>query len=533
MLHLWRHAAFQQLEQMPEYQLCFSEWLQNELRVKRHEDILSDDQRWQYQQWACWERYLSRPEELGGCGGDTRKLCSGLLHAVMDRPLSDPILENASSSKGFYGTGTCLPDLLSRLQELMYESLTNQSGSDGCREELWDFVSQRCSSAPVSIASKLDLQQTLHGWNRVLPALPAAMFFNIKTEGGRTSVDCRRLVEHINQQQRKVCCPSSVLPCSVTAHLLKGLLYAAVQCGRPAAEVNQVWSLIQTACPLLAVSAVRWWQQLEPVLVSLWTRLRPAELLPEPLRLVSACRRWARSLTRGRAVQTCPAAVLIRAASLHEAFRRCEEPQQNLRHVLESLSAETEHQQVLVSLFFLCMKDFLSTLLDPRDKSSERSRYLCSELLAAVATSADWLLLFGSNAPSEPNPVTLTSSDDCVRLMPWAVCSLLQQQSAGFLQRALCLPGFLHSAVLWYLSVLQLFLDGATPPAASEQQVEPSHLLSNTKHFVLSLVSQAPPAALSSIQLTQLERQCADLDPELAAALCVHLEPLSPELDFL
>lgn len=41
--------------------------------------------------------------------------------------------------------------------------------------------------------------------------------------------------------------------------------------------------------------------------------------------------------------------------------------------------------------------------------------------------------------------------------------SLLLQQSAEFLQRALCCPGFLHAAILWYLSVLQLFLEGDTP----------------------------------------------------------------------
>ncbi|XP_015256133.1 PREDICTED: Fanconi anemia group A protein-like [Cyprinodon variegatus] len=45
-LNLWKHAAFQQLEQMPQFRLCFSEWLNYELRVQRHEDILSDSQRY-------------------------------------------------------------------------------------------------------------------------------------------------------------------------------------------------------------------------------------------------------------------------------------------------------------------------------------------------------------------------------------------------------------------------------------------------------------------------------------------------------
>ncbi|MED6295118.1 hypothetical protein CHARACLAT_028164 [Characodon lateralis] len=113
--------------------------------------------------------------------------------------------------------------------------------------------------------------------------------------------------------------------------------------------------------------------------------------------------------------------------------------------------------------------------------------------------------------------------------------SLLLLQSAEFLQKALCCPGFLHDAILWYLSVLQLFLAGDTYTELPEKKVEPSQILKDTKQFVMSLISQAPPAALSSSQLRQLECQCAELDPELAAALSVHLDPhrLGPEVDFL
>ncbi|KAM4734789.1 Fanconi anemia group A protein isoform 2-T2 [Anableps anableps] len=531
-MHLWRHAAFQQLQQLHQYQLCLSEWLHDELRVQRNEDVLSDTQRQEYQQWACWELYLPRPEEQGGCGGDSRKLCAHLLTAILEQSPRDLNLENLDCSPG--SSGTCLPDLLSRLQ-VVYEAERSDRADLG--NFLLQLVSQRCSSSSGSFSSKLGLQRTVLAWNRVLLALPAGIFFNIKTEGGRRSLDCSQLVEHINQHQRKVCPAATVLPCALTAHLLKGLLYAAGRCGHPAGELNQAWSQMSTTCPLLVVSAVRWWQQLSPVLVSLWTRLRDAEPLPEQLQLLSACRRWAHSLSPGPVVQMPPAAVLVRAASLHEAFRGGEEHQQNFRAVLDSLDPEreAEHQQVLVSLLFLYMKDFLSELLDPQAKSSEKSKSFCSELLAVLVNSADWLLLFRSNEP-EPNPVTLTASDDCSRLMPWAVCSLLLQQSAEFHQRALCCPGFLHSALLWYLSVVQLFLDGDTPPSsASQQKVEPAQIMDRTKQFALSLIWQAPPAALSSSQLRQLQSCCADLDPELAAALSVHLDPhsLSPEMDFL
>ncbi|MEQ2297773.1 hypothetical protein AMECASPLE_038084 [Ameca splendens] len=84
------------------------------------------------------------------------------------------------------------------------------------------------------------------------------------------------------------------------------------------------------------------------------------------------------------------------------------------------------------------------------------------------------------------------------------VFSLLLLQSAEFLQKALCCPGFLHNAILWYLSVLQLFLTGDTYTALPEKKVEPSQILKDTKQFVMSLISQAPPAALSSSQLRQV-----------------------------
>lgn len=104
------------------------------------------------------------------------------------------------------------------------------------------------------------------------------------------------------------------------------------------------------------------------------------------------------------------------------------------------------------------------------------------------------------------------------------VLSLLQQQSAAFHQRALRCPGFLHSATLWYLAALRLFLDGEAPASVRQVsevlsghrtfrtnsncgpvlQVEPTRVLDRTKQFVLSLIRQAPAAALSCSQWRQV-----------------------------
>ncbi|XP_037538601.1 Fanconi anemia group A protein [Nematolebias whitei] len=548
-LRLWSHTAFQQLQQQSQYRLCFLEWLKNELRVQRSEDVLSDTQRQEYQQWACLELYFTRPEEEGGCEGDMKKLCSSLLSAIMDQQLSDPSSENPSSQAHVSGTGTCLPDVLSRLQELVYEmEITNLSGTCGHRSDLCDFlfeaVSQRCSpavtSASLSVSIELALQQTVHAWSRVLLALPAVLFIRTKTEGGSTTLVCDKLIDHVNQHQRKVCFPAGVLPCHLTGHFLKGLLCASVQCGRPAEEFNKAWSQMSTRCPLLVVSTVRWWQQLSSALFSLWSRLRGGESPPGQLQLLTDCRLWACSLEEGQVIQTPSAAALLLAASLHRSWQGSKGNNLSFSAALNSLrpDRDAKHKQVLVFLLFLCMKDYLSALMYPQEKGREKAEYFCTELLNVLVNSADWLLIFKSNDQSLYQSATLLTSDECSRLMPWAFCSLLPEQRAELLQRAVCCPGFLHTTISCYIAVLQLFLDGDTPtPTAglSKKQLEPSQILNHTKQFILNLISKSSPTDLSSGQLRQLELQCVDLDPELAAVLSVHLDPhsLSPEMDFL
>ncbi|XP_070763444.1 Fanconi anemia group A protein-like [Enoplosus armatus] len=540
--HLWRHPAFHQLEHAPQHELLFSEWLANELRVQRGEDALSDPERQEYQQWACLELYLPRPVEQGGCGGDVKNLCSHLLDAIMDMGQHGQSLEKLDHRE----TGTCLPDLLSRLQECVYEmEVTDLSGSRGSRADVCDFlfesVSEKCSSAATSaspsISAELSLQHTLNAWNRVLLALPAVLFIKVTTEGGRTTLDCNKLIEHVNQHQRKVCSPAGLLSFHLTAHLLRGVLCAGVRCGRSGEGVNKAWSQISLRCPLLLVSAVHWWERLSPVLLSLWRRLCDGEPLPEQLQLLTDCQDWACSLEKGPSSSPAPAAAaLLLAASLHRAWRgRGCDNQDFSATLIHMLRPErgTQCRQMLVFLLFLCVNDYLSALLYPQEKSHQKARTSCKDLLPALVDSADWLLIFKSNEQGVYQSVSMVTSDEHTRLMPWAFYSLLLQQSAELLQRATSCPGFLHTAVLCYISLLQLFLEGNAPTPAN--QTEPFQILSQAKQFLLRAISRSSPAALSPSQLRQLESQCADLDPEVAAALSVHLNPriLSPEMDFL
>ncbi|XP_059191150.1 Fanconi anemia group A protein isoform X2 [Centropristis striata] len=546
--HLWRHPAFSQLEDTPQYQLLFSEWLANELRVQRSEDALSDPERQEFQQWACFELYLTRLEEQGGCGGDMQNLCSHLLNAIMDQQLSNQSLEKLD--RRVSETGTCLPDVLSRLQELIYEmEATDRSGSRGRSADVCDFlfeaVSQRCSSAvtssSASINTELSLHHTLNTWNRVLLALPAALFIKVKSEGQRATLECNTLIEHVNQHQRHVCSPVGLLSCHLTSHLLRGVLCASVRCGRSGEEVNKTWSKISLHCPLLLVSTVHWWERLSPVLLSMWHRLSGGEPLPEQLQLLTDCQNWACSLEKGPSASPVPvAAALLLAASLHRDWKGRGGNKQSISAGLNVLRSErgTQQRQVLVFLLFLCVNDYLSSLLYPQERSHQKAKDFCTDLLLVLVDSADWLLIFKSNEQGVYQSITMVTSDEFTRLMPWAFYSLLLQQSSELLQRAVCCPGFLHTAVHCYIQLLQLFLEGHTlPPAAepSDNQMEPFQILSHTKQFLLRTISRTSPTALSSSQLRQLESQCAELDPEVAAALSVHLDPhsLSPEMDFL
>ncbi|XP_034445145.1 Fanconi anemia group A protein isoform X2 [Hippoglossus hippoglossus] len=546
---LWRHAAFHQLQNTPQYQLSFSDWLVNELRVQRSEDALSDPERQEYQQWACLELFLPRAEEQGGCGGDMRILCSRLLDAVMDQQLKDQSLEKLHQRAS--ATGTCLPDIISRLQEFVYEmEVTGLSGSRSGRADvcdfLFEFISRRCSSTvssvSPSVSSELSLQHTLNTWNRVLLALPPLLLVKLKVEGGRTTLDCTTLMQHVNQHQRNVCSPAGLMSSHLTSHLLRGVLSASVSCGRPREEVNKAWTQISVHCPLLLTSAVRWWERLSPVLSSLWSRVCDGEPLPEQLQLLADCGHWAHSVARclSPPPPMPPAPALLLASSLHRAWRGRGGGNQSFGAALNMLRPErvSQDRQVLVFLLFLCVNDHLLTLLCLQEKSDEESLSLCSDLLCVLVDSSDWLLIFKSSEQGVYQSVTMVTSDEFTRLMPWAFYSLLLQQSAELLQRALRCPGFLQAAVLCYTSLLQLVLDGHAPASAAEppeKQLDPSQILSQAKMFLLRVISQTSAAALSSAQLRRLESQCADVDPEVAAALSVHLgaPSLSPEMDFL
>ncbi|CAL8262683.1 unnamed protein product [Merluccius merluccius] len=543
-LQLWRNPSFSQLAQLPQYQLSLSEWLATEIRVQRDEDILPDPDRQEYQQWACMECYLSGPVEQGGCGGDMRVLCTLMLNAIMDQQAGS--LER--SGQRLSDTGTCLPDILSRLQELVYEmQLNGHRGREEVCHFLFELLSVRCSSSGTSdsqsISRELRLQQTLHAWNRVLLALPAELFVAVSNTDERWTLDFNSSIEHVNQYQRRVCSPSALLPYHVTSHLLRGMLSASARCVRSSTEVTKAWSEIPPRCPLLLVSTVHWWDRLSPMLTSVWQRLCGEDPLPELLKTIADCLHWAHSSQQAPLSPPPAAPALLLAASLHLAWGGQGglhgKKSQAVRETLETLMKRKDKHctQVLVFLLFLCVTDILVTILYPEEAATQGSRERCTDILTVLMDSPDWHLIFKTQPADQGSPyqaVTMATLDEYTRLRSLAFYSLLPEQSPELLKRAARCPGFLHTAVLCYASLFQLFLDGHAPNPITDPQVnqmESSQILGQAQQFLLSAISQTP-TALSSTQLSQLESLCAELDPEVAAALSTHLGA-HQEMDFL
>ncbi|XP_036423875.1 Fanconi anemia group A protein homolog [Colossoma macropomum] len=533
---LWTHSAVRNLQERQEYQLSFSEWLLAELRVQRSVDTLTDTERQVYERWVCQQWFLPRCVSSGGCGGNTETACSHIINTLLDTSLQ-PVQGHSAPPH----TDSCSTDILSRLQELLWELQFSRVQSRTEREEghfLWELINQRCSAAsdpsdPECVGSELELQRILHTCNRVVLAVPAAVLVRVSRVGGRRVLDCRSLMEHINNHQRRVCCPAGVLSCSLTTHFLTAVLSASAGCECPAEAVNAALSQIRLQCPLLLLSAGRWWGCVRPVLCSLWGRLVGGEE-PALIQILNDCHQWAsRSVGGLCADPSAPAALL--AVCLHSELQGGD-----TERIKSQLMLSERNRQVLVFLLFLYITDFLSAQLSAQgEKSVNRAKDLSVHLLTLLADSSDWLSLFHqSGSGTEPSVwneeqstyrcVSMVTTDANIRLMPFAFYSVLSGVDECVMMRAAKAPGFLYTAVMSYAALLKLFLHGHTAAVSSET---PQQVLSKAQQIVLKSVRLSPHSALTLSQRSQLEVECAELDPEVTAALStLHPDDLSFDL---
>ncbi|XP_066504617.1 LOW QUALITY PROTEIN: Fanconi anemia group A protein [Hoplias malabaricus] len=519
---LWTHSTFRNLWKHQELQLSFEEWLRAELRVQRSLDALTDAERQDYERWVCTQWFLPLGVDSGGCGGNTETACTHIINSLLDtgtQPLQVPFLH----------TDSCFADVLSRLQELLWEHHYSLIQRRMEREEghfLWELINQRCQKVSDSerMSSELELQRILHTCNRVLLAVPAVVLVKVRCVGGRRVLDCSALMDHINNHQRRVCRAAGVLSRSLTTHFLTAIFSASVCCDSPAEAVNTALSKINVQCPLLLLSAGHWWRGISPVVCSLWGRVVGGE---EPLliKTMKNCHQWASRTLRDTSVLPSAPALLL-AVCLRSVT---EQQGGDTEHIKANLTLLDNNTEVLVFLFFLYITDFLSAHLRLQSEKVNRAKDLSVHLLTLLVDSSYWLSIFHQSGSERSvyGCVSLMSADAEVRLMPFAFCSVLVCVDVCVLRRTVRVPGFLHTALKCYAALLKLFLG----PCSTAVSAETPQLLSKAQQIVLKSVNLSPISALTQSQQSQLEAEYAELDPQVAVALST-LQPQDLCLDF-
>ncbi|KAF5892699.1 Fanconi anemia group A protein isoform X1, partial [Clarias magur] len=502
---LWGHASVRNLWKDPEHQFSFSDWLMFELRVQRSEDPLSDTERQVYERWVCQQWLLPLCVSAGGCEGNTVTACTHIVNAVLDVGVSPEMYFPAPPH-----TDSCNVDILARLQELLWElQFTRRSKVKDQHLFLWDLIDKRCSVTfdPKNISSELELQRTLQACSSVMLAVPSPLLVCVCAAGGRSTLDCTALMDHINNHQRRVCVPEGFLSCSLTSHFLIAVISASVCCESPIEAVNATLSQLSVRCPLLLLSAVRWWACLSPVLSSTWERVIGGQQ-PEMLHSLIDCTKWARRWVRGLRGEVPLAPALVLAACLHSAI---EQQGGDAERVKANLTLIQRHREVLVFLLFFYITDFLSEHISPQGPRSVcRVKALSVSLITLLADSSDWLSLFDQSERSMEHEhhagkrstyatlVSMVTTDLCLRLMPFALFSVLEDVDASVLSRVMAAPGFLPPAVMSYNALMKLFLLGHTADVRADtlQQV-----LRGAQQIVLKSISLIRPGSITHTRL--------------------------------
>ncbi|ROL44839.1 Fanconi anemia group A protein [Anabarilius grahami] len=494
---LWRNAQIRSLKKLPQYQLSFSEWLSAELQVQRSQDALTDPERQEYQQWACEQYYMHMSTHDGGCEGDVTQICGHIISAVLDQHTA-----SRTGDTSHEHTDSCLPDLLSLLQALLYEVVVTQHcASDETGHFLWDLIDSRCSVTPDSdsIGQELKYQQTLHNVSRVLVLLPAVLLVSVGTD--RKTLDCHRMIEHISHVQ--------------------AVVSGSVSCAGPADAVNLCLSEFSAQCPLLLLSAARWWRRLYAALSSQWKRLTGRDTLPQQLQMLDDSHSWSSRLVQGLVSAAPLAPSWLLAASLHSSLRRSDS--EIMKRVLRQLD-ETD-TQVSLFLFLYSVIELISAHLNEQVSHNttqthalsrsrpvtddvcfqavecvKRVRDVSSCVLTHLVHDSDWLRLFDQSGSDHrlSHFTSRVASPQILRLMPFAFYSILTAVESEVLMRAIRSPGFLYSAAVCYRDLSRLFMNG------SQQQV-----LLEARRLLMSSISLSSRNCLTLSQRKQLNNNKA------------------------
>ncbi|XP_008943335.1 PREDICTED: Fanconi anemia group A protein, partial [Merops nubicus] len=531
---LWKQARFQELLREKAFQLSFREWLLLELEVYPEKDVLSAPERQDFHYWAIYQWYLPAPSASGGCDGDLEKACGIIINAILD---FSQRLDLGSCGQSKMSVN---PDILCRLQEMVLELGSRRRFLSGCwgaqRHFLFEILQERLRDRKPgsALGEQLWRQQELLLHRRVLVGLPASTLVTTGHKGKKTVLDCEDFFHFVNSELKHVCSRGYALPYDLTAHFLRGLLHASLDCEEPAEGVNNVLRACQARCPIMLLSTALWWPRLEPVLCSQWKRLFEAPLAEELEGLRGQHSAATRFLSSGEDFPPSGPA-WISAAFLHCAVGQ--RPLQGQeRKALERLGTDTE--QLLVSLLFFSLMDLISAKIAPKEGVDFQTALEWSlEILECLEKrGASWPLLF---CPAERDPgryevLRSAASARHTRLLPLAFYSLTPCLHQELLTRE---QSFLHTALQLYIQLMQLFVEGKDLPQSEQTghspeptEHEPLELISTARRFLLGAIPRCPAESFGDIQ--PLLATCEELDPELGATLRHFLRPpVAMELD--
>ncbi|XP_042293887.1 Fanconi anemia group A protein isoform X2 [Sceloporus undulatus] len=530
-LCLWKQPHFKELLQEKVFQLALQEWLLMELGIHPDEDILSAAERQEFHYWALYQHYLPLPATAGGCDGDLQMACAVLIDTILDFCQRSELgkCNHPNNPKFSISQRRGNPEIYSRLQEMLLElELERRRASPAiCGKEehfLFQIFQERLKALGngTAVREKMHRQQELILQTRILLGLPPSILIATRRKGKEVVLDCKDFFCFINTELKNICSRGSTLSYHLTAHFFRGLLSASLECGKPAREVTAIFTLCQSRCPIILCSAARWWSRLEPVLCSEWKRLFDTPLAQglQSLRELQASVNSFLSLESSSLVADIP---WLSAAFLHFTVQQ-QMVSEKLGEVLERLGPGTE--QVLVSLLFFLVMDFISTRVAPQEgvDAQKAIDWAAKVLQRLQEQGVCWLSVFSLTGPAQsPDQILCGAvSDQHLKLLPIAFYSLLFTFDSDHLTRE---PQFLHVAVDMYAQLLQLFMNGTTEVGPSLREQRPCTrdpeeslvLIRGAHQFLLRAIHQCPQGSFSNLQ--QLLDLCATLDPEIKAAL--------------
>ncbi|XP_053305052.1 Fanconi anemia group A protein isoform X2 [Spea bombifrons] len=531
-LTLWSQSCLQEVLRQPLFKLSFQDWLLWEMASDPGSDALRDAERQDYQRWAVNQSYLPEVSDAGGCGGSLETACTIIVDAALEFNRGSSL--GCSSQENVSHSRTGLADILCRLQELVCDMMTvgdARSARVSHSSFLFKTFHRRLAakSGNPEVGARLARQMELDMCCRILLGLPSLLLISTNSVRGITRLSAKDFFTFVNEEWKNLGPRGCALPYNITAHFFKGLLTSCTQCDDPSEAINSLVTESSSACPVLLTSAALWWPRLYPVLRCHWDRLFTGRL-PKEIEILQELQTTVDRCVCDRLPLPLSCAPWLSAAFVHFTMQR-----KKLAHDIVPVclaASDSKAAQLLVSVLFFSIMDLIPALL--KDGSEQKiSQKTCLQIIQCLEERGEsWLSVFRMAEGCKQTDLSLlhrTSSDEFIRLLPFAFYSLLPSLQVGNVIKQ---QGFLEVAVQMYIQLLQLFLD-ANPFAASSLDSVQLHyhdLISQGRSFLLSSITKCPKP--SNTLKNQIMPLCAEYDPELHAMLAsLHAPPDYGELD--